>query len=473
MTTLPCPVAAWARATPDAPALHFNGRLWTYADLDDAVRRTVGALVGCGLGPGDRIAARLGNRPEAVFLLHAAARLGLTVAPLNTRLTPAEVAGQLDRFQPKIVFLDDLTALVSSVAVRPLIDLSDGEPSPLDQTEPDLPWTVLFTSGTTGQPKAAVLTYGAHHSHALRSALNLGGERSQRWLAVLPLFHVGGVAMTVRSAVVGGSMAIHERFDADAVSRALDEDGITHVSLVATALSRLLDHRAGRPLPDSLRIALIGGGPVPPALLARVTGPTAILTTYGLTEAASQVTTTLLGEPPDGTAGVPLSGIEVRVTGKSGAVGEIEVRGPTVMRGYWDDPAATAAAFTPDGWLRTGDLGSLDERGRLTVHSRRSDLIVTGGENVYPAEVEAALLEHSDVIEAAVVGLPDDIWGQTVAAAVVLRRPLSEVNLEPHLRDRLAGYKLPRRFVQLDELPRTASGKVDRPALREALTAAP
>jgi len=207
---------------------------------------------------------------------------------------------------------------------------------------------------------------------------------------------------------------------------------------------------------------LVGGGPCPVDLLAEARARGwPVLQTYGLTEVTSQVATERPAEADGATAGPPLDGTKLRVVG-----GEIQVRGPTVMRGYAGDPAATARAFTADGWLRTGDLGALDARGRLTVFSRRTDLVVTGGENVYPAEVEAALLAHPDVEDAAVCGIPDAEWGQSVAAAVQLRRAVDAAELVRHCRGRLAGFKVPRVLLEVTALPRNANGKVDRVALR-------
>src|SRR5262249_41122831 len=243
----------------------------------------------------------------------------------------------------------------------------------------------------TGRPKAARLTVGAFDALARASGANLGPRPGDRSLCNLPLFHVGGLGMAVRCAHDGATLVVHPRFDAEAVVRAVREDGITHLSLVARTLEECLD--AGLQ-PGRLRAVLAGGGPVPPALVERACGAgIPVLLTYGLTEACSQVTTERPGEADGRTAGMPLPGLEVRsLDGEGrpvpeGGEGTIAVRGPTLMRGYLDDDAASAAALR-GGWLHTGDLGCLDGRGRLTVLARRTDLILSGGENVYPAEVE-------------------------------------------------------------------------------------
>src|SRR5438067_1537754 len=308
--------------------------------------------------------------------------------------------------------------------------------------------SVIYTSGTTGRPKGARLTYGNHWWSATGSALNLGLRADDRWLACLPLFHVGGLAILLRSAIYGIAAVVHESFDERAVNRAVDEERVTIVSVVAAMLQRMLDARGQEPYPPWLRCVLLGGGPAPRPLLERCAARgVPVVQTYGLTESASQVATLA---PEDalrklGSAGKPLFPTELRVDAPAGEVGEIVVRGPTVTPGYVNRPDATARPIR-DGWLHTGDLGRLDDEGYLYVVDRRDDLIISGGENVYPAEVEAALLAHPAVAEAGVFGIADAEWGRSVAAAVSLH-PGIVVNADELLafvRQRLASYKVPR-----------------------------
>jgi len=437
-----CPVARAARVRPDAPALVWKGRASSYRDLDAEVRRWHGALAASGA---QRAAVRTENRPELIALLHGAARAGVELAVLNARLTQAELPALLDRLGPALR-LGDLPGGASldafAAGSRP------AEPAAID---PARVHTILFTSGTTGRPKAAQLSVAAHQASAQASIETLRMDGHSSYLCNLPLFHVGGIAAAVRCAVAGAAVVLHERFDAAATAEALGS-GVSHASLVATTLGRLLELRDR--FSRTVRAVLVGGGPVPADLLARARAAgLPALHTYGLTEAASQVTAERLGDADGTTAGPPLPGSEVRIV-----EGEIEVRGPTMMHGYLGEPPLR-------GWFRTGDLGSLDARGRLVVHSRRVDLIVSGGENVYPAEVEAALLTHPAVADCAVVPWPDEQFGQVGCAAVVLRRPVGEVELREHCQARLAGFKVPRRFTILDALPRNAAGKADRPAL--------
>jgi len=316
---------------------------------------------------------------------------------------------------------------------------------------------VVHTSGTTSAPRPVELTYGNVLWSAMGSAVALGvggprGEPRERWLCALPLSHVGGLSILLRSVIHGTTAVVHERFETERVLRALREQEITVVSLVATTLARLLD--AGLTRPPALRCALTGGGPVPAALLERARDAgVPVSLTYGLTESCSQATTVPLAAIGDGdlSAGPPLFCTRVRIA----ADGEILLSGPTIA----------PASRDPEGWLHTGDLGRLDAEGRLHVDGRASDTIVSGGENVAPVEVEAVLEAHPGVLEAAVVGRPDPQWGEAVTAIVVARpgAELGEGPLREHCAARLAPFKVPKRIVLTREpLPRTRSGKLLR-----------
>jgi O-succinylbenzoic acid--CoA ligase len=441
-----CPVACAARLRPETPALAWNGRVSTYRDLDALVRTRHGGLAASGAR---RAVVRSENRPELVALLHAAARAGVELALLNARLADAELPALLDRLGPALL----LGALPGATPLEAFA--AGARPAEPGQLDPERVHTLLFTSGTTGRPKAAQLTIGAHQASARASIETLRMDAASSYLCNLPLFHVGGIATAIRCAVAGAKLLLQPHFDAIATAEALGS-GVTHASLVATTLQRLLEVRDR--FPGTVRAVLVGGGPVPPELLARARAAgLPVLHTYGLTEAASQVTAERPGDADGATAGWPLPGTQVRIV-----EGEIEVRGATMMLGYLGEPPLR-------GWLRTGDLGELDARGRLVVHARRSDLIVSGGENVYPAQVEAVLRAHPDVVECAVLPWPDEELGQVGHAAVVTRKPLAEEGLREHCRARLAGFKVPRRFVLVDALPRNAAGKLDRAALRRLL----
>jgi len=325
---------------------------------------------------------------------------------------------------------------------------------------------VLFTSGTSGTPKGVVLSRAAFVAAAAASAERLGWTQDDRWLLAMPLAHVGGLSVLVRALAARRTVVLGAEgaFDAKRTHALVEQQAVTLISLVPTQLSRLVE--LGLRAPASVRAVLLGGAACPEkVLVAAAALGWPLRTTYGLTEMCAQVST---AEEPvmssrEG-AGTPLPGIEVRIRD-----GRIFVRSPFAMNG-WLDPKA-GSPFDAEGFYDTGDLGELDESGRLHVHVRREDLIVTGGENVYPAEVERALLSIDGVLEACVVGLPDEAWGQRVAAAIVVSAPLAEADVLGKLREHLAGFKVPRTLVTLPALPTNAAGKADRAALRAIIGA--
>ncbi|MBS2027939.1 MAG: o-succinylbenzoate--CoA ligase [Deltaproteobacteria bacterium] len=467
----------WLRERPEAPALVFGDRTWSWAELDVSSRGVGAALQARGLGSGDRVAVLASNTPGFAFLVHAAVRTGVELVLLNTRLTEADWREQLSRTRCRALALGRGLSLESPGVPVLALDELHADPSPCRDVDPDpaRPLALLFTSGTTGRPKAAVLSIGALRAHARASGQHLGQTLDDLHLCNLPLFHVGGLSMLFRAAACGGAVLLHERFDAERVLADLASRPVTHLSLVSTTLARLLDALGDAPFPlQTLRVALLGGGPLPAPLRARAREKRLPLRhTYGLTEACSQVTTE--SEIGDGeTAGVPLPGVEVRIVDGErrelpvGQAGEIEVKGPGLMLGYDGDAEATGAALD-DGWLRTRDLGTLDAQGRLVVHARRTDLILSGGENVYPAEIEAALLGVPGVRDAAVLGRADQTWGQVPIAAVVLAGDATVAAVAEALNALLPRFKRPRELLALPELPRNAAGKVERAKLRALL----
>jgi O-succinylbenzoic acid--CoA ligase len=496
--TLPDWLRWRASVMPEQTAIRCDGQSWSYAVLDAAVDRTARRLATLGAGAGTRVATLMRNGPRVPLNVHAMSRLGATLVPLNIRLSSDEIAWQLKDSGACLLIVDETTAALALAArerfaafelvsadrpvegIAALDTIAQAEIDLRASVELSAVHSIVYTSGTTGRPKGAMLTYGNHWWSALGSALNLGTQPDDRWLACMPLFHVGGMAILLRAVIYGITAIIQPNFDPAAVNRAIDEEGVTIVSVVATMLQRMLAERGEQPYPAAFRCALLGGGPAPRPLLeecARRGLP--VVQTYGLTETGSQVATLA---PCDalaklGSAGKPLYPNELRILDAEGhdaapgEAGEIVVRGPVVTAGYADRPEETERAIR-DGWLHTGDLGYLDDDGYLYVLDRRTDLIVCGGENVYPAEVEAVLLAHSAVEEACVVGVADGEWGQRVVASVHLANgTMPDVaELASFCRARLAGYKVPRDIRFVDELPRNAAGKLLRRVLRDDWT---
>ncbi|HEY8467720.1 MAG TPA: o-succinylbenzoate--CoA ligase [Solirubrobacterales bacterium] len=435
-------LAQRATSCPDRLAVRADGVDLTYAELELEAQAAARRLAARGVRRGSTVAIELSPGLDFAILLHALMKLGAVAYPLSPRLTERERARELSRTEPALV-------------VRSPADFEGPEADLplLGEHDMDALHCRLLTSGTSGTPRAVGLTYGNFMWSAVGSAFNLGVDPQDRWLCCLPLHHVGGLSILMRSVIYGTGAVIHDGFDTERVRESLANDGITLVSLVATQLIRLLE--AGVDL-SGPRVLLVGGGPVPLAAIEEASAQGAsVVQTYGMTETCSQVTTLA---PADarrkaGSAGRPLLTTHLRI-----ADGEILVQGPTVAPGTADE----------DGWLHTGDLGRIDEEGFLWVEGRLGDVIVTGGENVIPDEVEEVLREHPAVADAAVVGRPDAEWQEAVTAVVVLRdgAEADAEGLRAHCAARLAGFKVPKRFEFASELPRTSSGKLLRRALR-------
>jgi O-succinylbenzoic acid--CoA ligase len=435
-------LAQRAQTCPDRTALIADGLEITYAELEREATRAARRLAARGVRRDSMVVLRLPAGLDYVVLLHALMKLGAVAYPLSPRLSARERETELERATPLLVI---------------------SEPGQLTATEADLPLLGehdlaavhcrILTSGTSGRPRSIGITYGNHLWSAVGSAFNLGVDPADRWLCCLPLYHVGGLSIVMRSVIYGTGAVVHDGFDPDRVAESLERDGVTLLSLVPTGLVRLLE--AGVDL-SGPRAILVGGGPVPVEVIAEAADRgAAVVQTYGLTEAGSQVTTLT---PPEalrklGSAGRPLLTTHLRIQD-----GEILVQGPTVAPGCADE----------DGWLHTGDVGRIDEEGFLYVEDRLGDVIVSGGENVLPAEVEEVLLRHPEVVDAAAVGRSDPQWQEAVAAVVVLRggASASAEELRRHCAAELAGYKVPKRFEFVTELPRTDSGKLLRRELR-------
>lgn len=509
---------ARAGATPEKLALIIGAQRWSYGELETAVARTAAFLRQQGMREGDFVAVLLPNSFHYVCLIHALARLGAVLVPLNARLTKAEIAWQIEHVGARWLAAGENPEkwlAANCHWIRTGSDWFETEPAVDDH----LPFSlgrlqaIIFTSGTSGRPKGAMLTLGNHYYSAAGSAVRLGVLPDDLWLSVLPLYHVGGLAVIFRSCLYGTAVDLHPHFNLDTVNDALDHKPITLISLVPTMLHRLLAVRSH--WPASLRLILLGGAAATPELVQQANAlPRKVIShqlsvisersvhnsqftihhsplvapTYGLTEAASQVATMLPADAArkPGSVGKPLPFTSVKIVDEngderpSGEYGEIVVTGLTVMAGYFSSerPVASGKSNAPvardpqPATIATGDIGYLDADGDLWLVQRRSDLIVSGGENVYPAEVEAALRRHPAVVEACVVGVPDAEWGQRVAAMVQVREgtAVSPDELITFCREHLAGYKIPRRVQLVDALPLTASGKIGRRQVAETLS---
>ncbi|MBB4689556.1 AMP-binding protein [Amycolatopsis jiangsuensis] len=483
-----------------------DARMWTYAELAEDAANVARALL-ARFSPGERVAVWSTNRPEWILLQFGAALAGLTLVTVNPAYKDSEVAYVLGQSRADGLFVEpsvrsrDLLAVAKRVnaelpTLRAIVSLDDWQefammaadgPRELPRVDPRDPAQIQYTSGTTGFPKGALL---AHDGLALNGrvfAETIGAGRDDTWINPMPLFHTAGCGLATLGALqTGGCQVLPRAFDADVMLDLFERHSGTVMLSVPTMLIRILDAQRERPRDVSTwRLTALGGAPVPTEIVRRAQRDVGVevLIGFGQTESSPYITHTVPDDPHPlwfETIGRPLPGVEVKIADQAtgevtqiGGPGEICTRGRCVMLGYFDDEEATARAIDPDGWLHTGDVGSMDEHGYLRVSGRIKDLIIRGGENIYPREVEDVLYEHPAVENVAVVGLPDEHWGETVAAFVQLRPgvDLDKAELEALSRSRLASYKVPRVWQVVTQLPQTASGKVQKFALRDAYLA--
>jgi len=472
--------SAWRRRAeeaPDRPALWAAGPGWlTRGALERNSRRVAGRFHRAGLAPGDRVLCSAATSMELVVAYLAALRLGLVVVPANTAYLEREIAHVVGDAEPRAAIVDDpargewarKAAGGDLLVVGPEADLPDADPPELDLAGRGDPALLCYTSGTTGAPKGAVLRHGNLLASAQALRLAWRWTEGDRLVLALPLFHIHGLGVGLHGTLLAGASAVLlPRFDVDPVLDAVRDHRATLFFGVPTMYARLAGSpRAGELA--ALRLLVSGSAALPPTVFERLAERAGqrVLERYGMTETIMNVSNPHDGERRPGTVGLPLPGVELRLADGDG---EVLLRGPNVFGGYWRNPQATAEAFDADGWFRTGDLGSIDELGYLRIEGRSKELIITGGYNVHPREVEELLLEHPAVAEVAVVGTPSEEWGEVVTAFVVPADhadPPDPQELLAFAGGRLAAFKRPRLVRYLEALPRNALGKVLKHELR-------
>ena len=463
------------REAPDHPVLHEDGSGWTTAaQLEERTRRVAGRLAAAGLARGDRLVLSAAPSVDLVVAHVAALRLGLVVVPVNAAYGEREVTGLAQDCAPAAAVVDDAArgAWVQAAApgrvvvTGPGVDLPAGADPPLDDLGPDDPALLVYTSGTTGAPKGALLSHGTLLASAEAVRLAWRWTPADRLVLALPLFHVHGLGVGLHGTLTAGASAVlRPRFDAaDVLDAAARHDASLWFG-VPTMYARLAESGRLAEL-GRLRLCVSGSAPLPVGLFDAVAaeGRQRIIERYGMTETLMNVSNPYDGERRPGTVGLPLPGVQVRL---ADGTDEVLLSGPNVLGGYWARPDATADAFPEPGWFASGDVGQHDADGYLTIIGRRKELIISGGYNVYPREVEDVLRSHPGVDDAAVVGLPDPVWGEQVTAFVEAHG-VGEDDLLALAAAQLAPYKRPRRVVLVDALPRNALGKVTKQVLREA-----
>jgi long-chain acyl-CoA synthetase len=507
MPTLPELIRWRARVTPEIPAVWFEGTQITYRELDRRSSQVANALIERGVRPGDRVCVLDQNHAGFIELMFGLAKAGAVYVPVNWRLAPPEVSYVVNDSEAKLLFVGgSFCQIIEEIedqlkTVRKIVSFSGGsdawesyalmidgasEEDPQVQTaESETTWQ-LYTSGTTGRPKGAELTTSNLFSvFGFAPALFGGMREGERTLVVMPLYHIGGSGYALMALIAGNTLVMMREFNPAKALDIIQEQKVNHSFLVPAALLFMLQaENSARTNSSSLRAIVYGASPIPEDLLRRAMDHfrCEFFQVYGLTETTGGVTRLRfedhhLNGPLAGrlkSCGQPLFGVEVRVVDSEGqdvapgVMGEIVVRGQVVMKGYWHDPEATARAIR-DGWLHTGDAGYLDEDGFIYIQDRVKDMIVSGGENIYPAEVESCLFGHPAVADVAVIGVPDEKWGEAVKAVVVLK-PDTAVGAEELIefcKGKIANYKRPRSVDFVTALPRNPTGKVLKRELRK------
>ncbi|AYW49754.1 o-succinylbenzoate--CoA ligase [Tetragenococcus halophilus] len=467
---------------PNQLALEYNGKeTLSFQELAQASQSMARRLANLGVEKGSHIALLSQNNVNMIIAIHALSYLGAVAVLLNTRLSANELQFQINDAKVNLlvtsVFFSDKTEGIDVPQKKSFSELQrlpEKEVPLQNELVLNDPFTIIYTSGTTGFPKGVVHTYGNHWWSAIGSALNLGISPQDKWLTVLPLFHVSGLSTLFKSVIYGMPIYLMTSFEPEKVHEALMKNHITMISVVTVMLQRLLEQMATERYPEQLRCVLLGGGPAPKPVLEQARKKEVpVFQSYGLTETSSQIVTLSPQDAPRkiGSAGKPLVPAQLKIHDPSTrGVGEIYVKGPMVTKGYFNNPTADQKAFQTD-WLKTGDLGYLDEEGFLYVVDRRNDLIISGGENIYPSEIESVVSELTGVQEVGVTNRSDDQWGEVPVAFIVkdTQNVLDEEMVQTYLKSRLASYKVPKKIYFVEQLPRNASNKLMRYKLKEWL----
>jgi fatty-acyl-CoA synthase len=486
--------------SPHKEAVVQGGRRLTYNQLNQRVNQLAHSLMAQGLEKGDRVAVLSMNCLEFLEIIMATAKLGLILVPLNWRLTAPELGFMLKDSETRFMFFDpDLESLAQGVTEKADLDrlvvlgsknllgaetydaLLSGQPTDEPQVESSMedPHIIMYTAGTTGKPKGAILSQNASYYNALNLQVALDFTSTDRDLLILPMFHIGGIGLfTLPMLYVGATVVIERTFDAARTLRLLKEENIT-LCFGVPAIFLMLAQEPGfaQSRLSELKVLMSGGAPLPVSLVKEYQKKGITLQQgFGMSEAAPSIATLekSLALRKAGSIGKAVFHLEVEIRDENdnplppGEVGELVMRGPNVMQGYWNRPDATNEALK-GGWFHSGDLARMDGEGDLYIVDRKKDMFISGGENVYPAEVENAIFEIPQVAEAAVIGVPDQRWGEVGLAAVALKKgqDLEAAELTSLLSEKLAKYKIPKQVVFVDALPRNAAGKVLKNALRQ------
>ncbi|MCP9312998.1 o-succinylbenzoate--CoA ligase [Liquorilactobacillus satsumensis] len=468
-----------AQLEPQKIALLFEGKSWTFKQLRTAVVKFAGCLTTAGFQNERRIALIAANTAESYFALLALQQLGIEPVLLNFRLSLQELKSQLATADIHVILVDPkLSPRISGIAelqsrwtvssLQQLAKLSPVTPTLVKEFAEEATASIMYTSGTTGAPHGVMQSYRNHFYSAVGSAFNLGLQAHDLWLCAVPLFHISGLSIVMRSLIYGMGVLLVRHFEPVQITKLLCTAPVTLMSVVPQMLVQLLAVFPVEGYQQDFRGFLLGGAPISHATLALCQErKLPVVQSYGMTETCSQIVALNFADAPDkiGSVGKPLFPVQLRITGKG--TGEVQVKAPNVVKGYLNAPDDFKKKLTRDGWFRTGDLGVLDAAGFLFIKGRIDEMFISGGENIYPNEIEAVYAQFPAIQEIAVIGVADQRWGAVPCAFYVADTQIKQEQLRSYGRQKLAHYKVPRYFIRLAQLPRTASGKVQHYLLQQ------
>ncbi|WP_075982683.1 o-succinylbenzoate--CoA ligase [Bacillus massilinigeriensis] len=474
--------------TPNRPALQFNNQEYSFHDLYERAYQIAGQITAKNVQKDDYVAVMLSNHEDTIFIYLALQLIGVKTVILNYRLSVDEIIWQMkdsrstlliteEKYDESFKKINQIDNSLPIIKKEELFCHEWIEPIINELVQSNDVCSIMYTSGTTGYPKGVLQTYGNHWWSAIGSALNLGLTEKDCWLCAVPLFHISGYSILMKSLIYGMKIILHESFSEVEAIKEIQSENVTIMSVVSTMASRMVEKLGDEKFPPTFRCWLLGGGPAHLSLLEKcVEKNIPVFQTYGMTETSSQIVTL---SPEDsikklGSAGKPFFASQIKIVDSNGTpvkaneAGEIHVKGPNVTIGYLNKPTETSDKIK-EGWLATGDIGYQDDEGFLYVLDRRSDLIISGGENIYPAEIEGVLTSHPNVQDAGVIGIEDVEWGQKPIAFVRPKEKITEEDLIHYVRERLAKFKVPKRIYFVEEIPRNAAKKLLRRKLKEML----
>lgn len=468
-----------AELAPYRTALVYEGRTWSFKQLKAKVHKIAGKLTHF-IGKSVKRAAIIAdNTPASYFMILAFQQLGVQPVLLNCRLAFSELERQREDAEVLVVFVDDLLKKRFEQRVKSdthyyfvseLDSIPPDNPAIIQSFEDDKIASIMYTSGTTGHPHGVLQTFRNHFFSAVGSVFNLGLQMDDQWLCAVPIFHISGLSIMMRSLIYGTGVILVPHFDPVKITKLLSSKHVSLMSVVPIMLKRLLELYPNEGYNDSFRTFLLGGAPIDAATLGSCQKKgISVIQSYGMTETCSQIVALGFADAPTkiGSVGKPLFPVQLRID--SGNIGEIEVKAPNLAEGYLNDQVSFNDKMTQDGWFKTGDIGSFDKEGFLFIKGRKDEMFISGGENVFPNEVEDVYAKVARIKEIAVIGISDKRWGQVPCAFIELQAhsKLDAASLKLYGRERLAHYKVPQAFIAVDKLPHTANGKLKHSAVRK------